>query len=85
MDFLVQSGYPEAASRFAEEANMSTNAENSLMEERVRIKNAIYQGDLQTAIEEINEIDVSVSSTLFTPLFDMMILVTCTTHSSSEL
>ncbi|KAK5948347.1 hypothetical protein OHC33_010657 [Knufia fluminis] len=60
MDFLVQSGYPEAASRFAEEANMSTNAENSLMEERVRIKNAIYQGDLQTAIEEINEIDVSI-------------------------
>jgi len=63
MDFLVQEGYPDAAARFAEEANMATNAEDSLIEERVRIKNAIYRGDLQTAIEEINEIDVSVSLT----------------------
>ena len=63
MDFLVQEGYPDAAARFAEEANMTTNAEDSLIEERVRIKNAIYRGDLQTAIEEINEIDVSVSLT----------------------
>jgi len=61
MDFLVQEGYPDAAARFAEEANMATNAEDSLIEERVRIKNAIYRGDLQTAIEEINDIDVSVS------------------------
>jgi len=61
MNFLVQQGYPDAAARFAEEANIAMNAENSLMEERVRIKNAIYRGDLQTAIEEINEIDVMVS------------------------
>ncbi|KAK5094590.1 hypothetical protein LTR24_003531 [Lithohypha guttulata] len=60
MDFLVQEGYPDAAARFAEEANMATNAEDSLIEERVRIKNAIYRGDLQTAIEEINDVDVSI-------------------------
>lgn len=76
MDFLVQEGYPVAAARFAEEANMASNAENSLIEERVRIKNAIYSGDLQTAIEEINEIDVSVSLTMCTlNSFDKMILV----------
>ena len=62
MDFLVQEGYPDAAAHFAEEANMTTDAEESLIEERVKIKNAIYRGDIQTAIEEINDIDVSVSA-----------------------
>jgi len=76
MDFLVQEGYPDAAARFAEEANMATNAEDSLIEERVRIKNAIYRGDLQSAIEEINDIDVSVSHAILPTLpLDKMTLV----------
>lgn len=76
MDFLVQQGYPDAAARFAEEANIETGAENALMDERVKIRNAIYQGNLQMAIEEINEIDTQVCPFSFTTqLFDKMTLV----------
>lgn len=60
MDFLVKGGYPEAAARFAEEANIEPKFDDSYMSERVRIKKAIYHGNLQTAIEEINDVNPQV-------------------------
>ncbi|KAK5078148.1 hypothetical protein LTS08_003010 [Lithohypha guttulata] len=57
MNFLIQEGYPAAAARFAEEASLEVKDENDLMTERVSIRDAIFRGDLQSAIEDINDID----------------------------
>lgn len=60
MDFLILEGYPSAAARFAEEANLDVKDESSLIDERVRIRDAIFRGDLQAAIEGIIDIDPQV-------------------------
>ena len=67
MDFLIQEGYPAAAARFAEEANIEVKEDNVLINERVQIRDAIFKGDLQTAIEEINDIDPQVCGINYTP------------------
>lgn len=60
MDYFIQQGYPDAAQKFAQEANVDFKADDALMDERVSIREAIYQGDIERAIDEINSIDVQV-------------------------
>ena len=60
MDYFIQQGYPDAAQKFAQEANVDFKADDTLMDERVSIREAIYQGDIERAIDEINSIDVQV-------------------------
>lgn len=60
MDYLVQAGCPQAAERFAEEANIAFDQETE-MEARVEIKNAIYRGDIESAIDQVNDLDHEVS------------------------
>lgn len=62
MDFLVKEGYPAAAARFAEEANIELKEDDAEMVQRVVIRNAIYRGDIETAIEDINELSPQVCS-----------------------
>lgn len=61
MDYLVNEGYPIAAKKFAVEANIpppSVSAET--IQERVEIRNAILGGQIQTAIEKINDLNPQV-------------------------
>jgi hypothetical protein len=60
MDYLVTNGYPAAAKRFAVEANIQPKADIASIEERVEIRSAIHSGDIQTAIERINELNPQV-------------------------
>ncbi|KAL1955284.1 hypothetical protein VTO42DRAFT_8816 [Malbranchea cinnamomea] len=60
MDYLVTNGYPSAASKFAMEANIQPTADISSIQERVNILQAIYVGDIQTAIEKINELNPQI-------------------------
>lgn len=60
MDYLVTNGYPAAAKRFAVEANIQPKADIGSIQERVEIRNAIHSGDIQTAIEKINELNPQV-------------------------
>ncbi|WEW57768.1 hypothetical protein PRK78_003235 [Emydomyces testavorans] len=57
MDYLVTNGYPLAAKKFALEANIQPQADIESIQQRVDIRNAIYSGDIQTAIEKINELN----------------------------
>lgn len=77
MDYLIFEGYQTAASAFADEANIEPSGDGNLLEERLRIRDAIFRGDLQSAIEEINDIDPEVSTTSipFHHIHFMMILV----------
>jgi LisH len=90
MDYLVTNGYPSAARRFAAEANIQPKADVESIQERVEIRNAIHSGDIQTAIEKINELNSQVR--IFTiyrmalrtrTLFAMIKPVSCTTHIPS--
>ena len=62
-DYLITQGYPAAAARFAKEADIPTpQAERDLdcIEERKDIKLAILRGDIESAIDKINDYDAKV-------------------------
>lgn len=85
MDYLVTNGYPAAAKRFAVEANIQPKADIESIQERVEIRGAIHSGDIQTAIEKINELSPQVRHShiflaLALPYVAMIIPVSCTTH-----
>lgn len=77
MDYLVTNGYPSAAKKFAIEANIQPKVDVESIQERVEIRCAIHSGDIQTAIEKINELNPQVciftrrvySSGLSLPIF----------------
>ncbi|KAJ9298450.1 hypothetical protein DTO271G3_3417 [Paecilomyces variotii] len=60
MDYLVTNGYPSAAKRFAVEANIQPRLDIESIQERVEIRSAIHSGDIQTAIEKINELNPQI-------------------------
>ncbi|KAI9756059.1 MAG: hypothetical protein M4579_004029 [Chaenotheca gracillima] len=56
MDYLINEGYPSAAKKFALEANIQPTEDVASIQERVEIRNAIHAGDIQLAVEKINEL-----------------------------
>lgn len=60
MDYLITNGYPAAAKKFASEANIQPRADVEAIQERVEIRTAIHSGDIQAAIEKINELNPQV-------------------------
>jgi hypothetical protein len=62
MDYLINEGYPSAARKFASEANIQPSADVDSIQERVEIRSSIHSGDIQTAIENINELNPQVKS-----------------------
>ncbi len=60
MDYLISEGYPSAAQKFAHEANITPMMDVDSVEERVAIREALHKGDIQTAIERINEVNPQV-------------------------
>jgi hypothetical protein len=64
MDYLVNEGYPITAKKFADEANIPPPPVSSeTIQERVEIRNAILGGQIQTAIEKINDLNPQVRPT----------------------
>lgn len=56
LDYLVSEGYLESAQNFVTEAKIQPVFELGPIQERVEVKNAIYGGNIQSAIEQINEL-----------------------------
>lgn len=90
MDYLVSEGYPLAAQKFAAEANMHSPLDVDSIQERVDIRMAIDSGDIQAAIEKINEFNPQVSilsseEDVFSelPAIAMIRPCSCTTHNLS--
>lgn len=59
MDYLITNGYPAAAKKFAVEANIQLRADEAI-QERVEIRTAIHSGNIQLAIEKINELNPEI-------------------------
>lgn len=68
MNYLIIEGYQSAAVKFAQEANIVPQVDLESIEERVEIRNAIQCGDIQAAIERINELNPEVVSSFFLSL-----------------
>ncbi|KAL8866594.1 MAG: hypothetical protein Q9174_006210 [Haloplaca sp. 1 TL-2023] len=56
MDYLITEGYSTAAEKFATEANVPRPSNIETVQQRVEIRDAIHKGDIQTAVEKINEL-----------------------------
>ena len=89
MEYLISEGYPEAAQRFALEANIEPELDVDSIQERVEIREAIASGHIQSAIEKINELNPQVSTGLSSCYctahlrahnIAMIRLCSCTTH-----
>jgi len=60
MDYLINEGYPSAAKKFAMEANIQPPIEEESILPRVEIRNAIHAGDMEKAINKINDLNPSI-------------------------
>lgn len=72
MDYLVANGYPSAAQKFAVEANIQPKPDVQSIQERVEIRNAIHTGDIQTAIEKLNELNPQVLPPSLSPFVALL-------------
>ncbi|KAF2688197.1 hypothetical protein K458DRAFT_361207 [Lentithecium fluviatile CBS 122367] len=63
MDYLISEGYPRAAEKFAKEANIQLPLEEESIQSRVEIRCAIHAGDIDTAINKINDLNPQILDT----------------------
>lgn len=64
MDYLVLEGYQAAAEEFSKEANVSPPVDFSSIETRMTIREAVQRGDVEEAIELVNDLNPEVRTTL---------------------
>lgn len=65
LDYLTMAGYPNAAAKFSTEANLQPQQDDESITARQQIQNSIHKGDIQTAIDALNDLDPEVRSLVF--------------------
>ncbi|KAB5594379.1 Mitogen-activated protein kinase kinase kinase [Ceratobasidium theobromae] len=60
MDYLVTEGYKAAADEFCKEANMAPPAGLNRIDKRIVIRDAVQRGDIQEAIQQVNEFNPEI-------------------------
>ncbi len=60
MDYLVLEGYQAAAEEFSKEANVNPPVDFSSIETRMTIREAVQRGDVEEAIELVNDLNPEV-------------------------
>jgi hypothetical protein len=63
MNYLVIEGYKDVAQAFRSEAQVETDMEPELIEERMKVRAAVQNGDILTAIELVNDLDPEILDT----------------------
>ena len=61
MNYLVIEGYKDAAEKFAAESGLPPTIDLAHIEERMNIRNAVQSGNVEEAIERVNDLDPDVS------------------------
>lgn len=64
LDYLTMEGYPNAASRFSKEANIQPQQNLMAVRARQEIQTSIHGGNIDAAIETLNELDPEVCALL---------------------
>ena len=60
MDYLVIEGYKSAAEEFSREASLQPPVDLSTIESRMNIREALQRGDVEEAIEKVNDLNPEV-------------------------
>ncbi|KAF8248725.1 hypothetical protein K440DRAFT_624179 [Wilcoxina mikolae CBS 423.85] len=60
MNYFIKEGYQGAATNFVKEANINSHVDWVAMTERINIRNDIYMGNIQSAIERINKLQPEI-------------------------
>ena len=68
MNFLIIEGYKDAAEQFSKEASLPPAVDLSTIQDRMTVRNAIESGQVDDAIEKVNDLDPEVSDTLIVAL-----------------
>eukprot|EP01027_Heterolobosea_sp_BB2_P020602 GEZU01029400.1.p1 GENE.GEZU01029400.1~~GEZU01029400.1.p1 ORF type:complete len:226 (-),score=54.14 GEZU01029400.1:67-744(-) len=63
MNYLVIEGYKEAAEMFQQESNTDPGIDLSSIKDRMAIRTAIQRGDVQEAIERVNDLNPEILDT----------------------
>lgn len=63
MDYLVIEGYKTAAEEFSKEANLDPMADLDSIESRMSIREAVQRGDVEEAIEKVNDLNPEILDT----------------------
>lgn len=66
LDYLTTEGYPSAAAKFSKEANIPKQQDEDSVRARQQIQHFIHLGQIQDAIDSLNELEPQVSSIKFT-------------------
>lgn len=60
MDYLILEGYKSAAEEFSKEADLQAPVDFSNIESRMNIRDAVQRGDVEEAIELVNDLNPEV-------------------------
>ena len=60
MDYLVVEGYKSAAEEFSKEAGIKSPVDLDTIESRMSIREAVQRGDVDEAIDKVNDLDPQV-------------------------
>ncbi|KAJ1961044.1 hypothetical protein H4R35_007489 [Dimargaris xerosporica] len=63
MDYLVVEGYKDAAEKFSQECGLQPDVDFVSIEERMKIRFAIQKGNIEEAIERVNDLDPEILDT----------------------
>ena len=71
MNFLVTEGHVEAARTFARESGTATTMDLSSIQERMEVRRAVQSGNVDEAIEKVNDMnpEVRMLCTAVLPIF----------------
>lgn len=61
MNYLVIEGYKDAAEKFSNECGLEPNVDLESIQDRMNIRNAIQAGNIEEAIERVNDLNPEVS------------------------
>lgn len=73
MDYLVVEGYKSAAEEFSRETGIPSAVELATIESRMCIREAVQRGDVEEAIERVNDLNPEVRSCSLAFLFYILV------------
>lgn len=60
MNYLVIEGFKEAAVKFSSEGKIDPMVNLESIQDRMNIRNAVQEGNIENAIEQVNDLDPEV-------------------------
>lgn len=77
MEYLVKEGFKDAVAAFQEESGINPGVNMSMLDDQIKIRDAVEAGSIQEAVELVNDVDPEIldtNSTLFFHLQQQQLL-----------